>query len=269
MQEFNPYQLIRYYVSNWALIIFLTALGLIVGLIYNSFIQKPSYRSEATLLLVNNSTIDATPDGTLLNNYVELFKSRRVLEPVIAQQNLQIPYDKLVNSVEATNENGTEVIKVAISTSDPKTSQLLLNGAVTSLKTQVEQLYGKGNVKVVDNANLPTQPHNVKTYLQLILSTIAGLLVSIIFLFFKYDIKLNNGTLNQEVPRKAARTNQSSPLKLISNFLTRLKNNISSKKEKEIKVKTKKSTKSINTAKKKPTTKKATSTKVAKSKKQL
>ena len=147
------------------------------------------YRSSATLLLIDPTKTRTAQDVTLINNYVELFQSRRVIEPVIEAQKIDTTYEALVGSISATNEKGTEVINVSVSTTDPEQSQKFLRGTVNSFKNQVAELYGKDNISVVDNASEAIPPYNVKHAQQLAIATAAGFVVSLIVLFFIYDIK--------------------------------------------------------------------------------
>jgi capsular polysaccharide biosynthesis protein len=190
VQDINLYHLLKFYAKNWLWIVLVTGIGVLAGVVYNNYIQTPLYKSGATLLLISPVDKKVTQDVTLLNNYVELFKSRRVLEPVIAKQNLDLSYDTLVKSIETTNEKNTEVIKVAISTENAQTSRALVEGAVESFKEQITQLYDIDNVKIVDDASLAITPYNVHKERVLAIATVAGLVVVLTVLFFAYDLTL-------------------------------------------------------------------------------
>lgn len=145
MEEINLYHLLKYYATKWRIILVATLIGLAVGLIYTSIIQTPVYKSEATLLLVNPNANQAPQDQILINNYVELFESRRVLLPAIKKQGIDMDYREVESIVMATAEKDTDVIKVSISTTDPKQSQDFINAAIASFKNQAKQLYGAAN----------------------------------------------------------------------------------------------------------------------------
>ncbi len=187
MEEINLYKLLRFYVQNWLLILTITLVGFAAGLAYNQFIQVPMYKSNATLLFVNPNGRGSTQDATWLNNYVQLFQSRRVLEPVIKDQNLDASFDSFIGSVSAVNDKGTEVIRLSVSTDDPVRSQEFLRQAVLSFKAEAKELYGNDNLRIVDNASNAEPPYNVKKELQLAIATGAGFVVSLIVLFFIYD----------------------------------------------------------------------------------
>lgn len=197
MQEINLYNLLKFYAKRWLVIATLTVLGFFIGVIYNSFIQVPLYKSTATLILINEG--ETRPqDSTRINNYIELFKSRKVLQPVIDDLHLSTPYDELVKSIEASNEKNTEVIKLAVATPEGETSQKVADAAIESFRKEVNTLYNQDNIKTVDKASQPDKPYNVHTMLQLGLSTAGGFLLAIIALFFVYDFKLTKKSLQEE-----------------------------------------------------------------------
>lgn len=187
MEEINLYKLLGFYVRNWLLILSITLAGLAAGLIYNQFIQVPMYKSNATLLVIKES--GSAQDTTLLNNYVQLFQSRRVLEPVIKAQNLDMTFEEISGGVSAVNEKSTEVLRVSVSTDNPQVSQKFLAAAVDSFRNEAENLYDKRNITVVDNASEAVPPYNVNKPLQLAIATGAGFVVSLLVLFFIYDAR--------------------------------------------------------------------------------
>lgn len=203
MQDINLYQLISFYAKKWYWILLLTVVGAAAGFIYNSYIQVPLYKSDATLLIVSGGDQKVGQDSTLINNYLQLIKSRRVLEPVIAQQGHSISYDELTGSTTATNEKNTEVIKIAIASKDPETSKQLVDGVVASFKDEVKELYNRNNISIVDNASKSSQPYNVQTWTLILITMLSGLFLSLIALFFAYDLNL---TKKKPIAKKAVKT---------------------------------------------------------------
>ncbi len=186
VQDINLYHLLKFYVKKWPWIIGLTIIGGLAGFIYNTYLQVPLYKSNATLLIVS---IDpkVTQDTTLINNYIELIKSRRVLAPVISDQHDAMSYDDLAAAISATNQKNTEVINVSVSTKNADESQHLTDGILASFKDQVKKLYKQDNISVVDNASLAAKPYNVHKELYLAIASGVGLLLAVAVLFFVYD----------------------------------------------------------------------------------
>ena len=188
MQDIKLYHLLKFYAKKWHWIAALTAIGALAGYVYSAYIQVPLYKSDATLLIISTDSVKTSQDSTLINNYIQLLKSRRVLEPAIKKQGSNISYDELVSSIIATNEKNTEVIKLSIASKDADMSTRLVNGVVASFRDEVKSLYKRDNISIVDDASRTPTPYNVRTVLLLAVTTAVGLLISLISLFFAYDI---------------------------------------------------------------------------------
>lgn len=199
MQDINLYHLLKFYVKKWPFIIGLTAIGALAGFVYNTYIQVPLYKSDATLLLVNTDSTKVAQNTTLINNYIELLKSRRVLEPVLNDQNHVMSYEELASAITATNDKGTEVIKVSIATKNADTSKKIADGVVASFRDEVKNIYELDNVSVVDNASQADEPYNVHKALYVALTSAAGFIASITVLFFIYDLKASKQSVGKTV----------------------------------------------------------------------
>jgi capsular polysaccharide biosynthesis protein len=196
VEEINLYDLLKHYAKNWMNILTGVLLGAIIGLIYTNFVQVPLYKSEATLLVVSAGQNRTTQDTVLINNYTELFKSRRVLQAVVDQEKYGAGYEQLLNRTTATNGKDTDVIKVSIADTNPDTSTRLLKQSLTIFKKEAEALYNSNNIQIVDEASTPTKPYNVRVLMQMGLSIAAGFMAAVIVLFFVYDYKMSNGGKN-------------------------------------------------------------------------
>lgn len=165
-------------------------IGAIAGVTYTYFVQTPEYTSKAQLLLVGNTRSNAT-DSVVLNNYVQLFTSHRVLDSVIEEHKYDKGYDSLAANTTAENVKNTDIINVSISTSDAKQSRALLEDAIVTFSTNAKELYGNNNVRinVVDGASQPTRPENIKPVVQIGLAVAASFALGVISLFFVYDYR--------------------------------------------------------------------------------
>lgn len=237
MQEINLYDLLKHYAKYWYVIATLTLVGFVSGVVYNNFVQVPEYTSNATLILVSTDPSNAAQDTTTINNYLELMKSRRVLDPVIAKQHLQLSYDQLSNAINTSNDKDTEVMKLAVTTNNSYVSTQAANGIISSFRSQVKALYNLDNIKVVDSASTTSEPSNVHKGLQLALTTIAGFILATIIIFFIYDYRLGHPKSTKK-PKAAASIN-TKPAKASASPRKTPKKSISSK-AKPAKIKSKK-----------------------------
>lgn len=195
MQEINLFDLIKFYVKKWPYFIVALFIGALVGLAYTYIIQKPSYVSKATLLVVGAQRPASNQESVVLNNYLELFKSYRVLNPVIVEKNYVGSYETLAQNVTAKNDKNTDIMKVSIASNDPTTSKALLEGSIQSFRAQLKELYGTGTLMIntVDYPNYPSQASNVNPPKQIGISILVATSLMLIGLFFIYDYKHSFG----------------------------------------------------------------------------
>lgn len=206
MEEINLYDLLRYYAKKWLTILTIVLLGAIVGVGYTYYFQKPQYTSTATLLLVGTNR-SSSQESVVLNNYVELFKSRSVLETVISERKYNQSYNALAANTTAVNVRNTDIINVSITTSDANTSKALLETAIGEFREESEKLYGDTSIEinVVDEADAPKSPTNVKPVQQIGLAVSGAFVLALVMLFFVYDYKTsqqNSRKMQKDVSKK-------------------------------------------------------------------
>lgn len=194
MEELNLYDLLRYYAKEWLTILTVVIIGTIIGIGYTYYIQQPKYESKATLLVVGTGRSSAGQESVVINNYVELFRSRRVLDPVIASNNYDKNYETLLANTKSNNVKNTDIINVSIATADSKKSKALLDDAIRTFSAESKKLYGNDSIKinVVDSPDAPDSPTNIKPLQQIGLAVVASLALAIVGLFFVYDYRKSN-----------------------------------------------------------------------------
>ena len=197
-------------------------IGLSIGLAYNLFIQEPAYKSQASLL-VSGTVSGGDQQKIVINNYMQLLESRRVLEPVIDKLDLSYNYDALNNKISTSNQKDTEVIVITVTDGSPEQANKIAARAIESFKEQTKELYKAGQIQVIDGASAPNQPYNVHKSMQLLLFSSAGFLFAIISLFFVYDYRLSTAG-------KASAVTNSAPKE---SLVSKLKGKINNKKNKQ------------------------------------
>ena len=217
MEEINLYDLLRYYAKRWLTITIALMVGAIVGTIYTFYIQQPQYKSSATVLLIGANNTGSNQGSVTINNYVNLFTSRRVLDPVISKLEYNGGYEKLASNTTAENTKNTDIIKLSLKTSSAKDSKALLEAAIQEFDNQSKALYGKTSVKlnVVDSATMPSAPDNVKPVQQIGVATAGAGFLAIVALFFVYDYRKSQILTKRKATKaksrnKKAKTNKSS-----------------------------------------------------------
>ena len=129
---------------------------------------RPEY-TAGTLLYVNNSNIsvgsasfsisnaDLSAAQKLVDTYVVILKSRRVLNEVIAEANVSYTYDELCDMITAEAVNNTEVFEIRVTTHSPQQSELIANTIAHVLPDKISEVVNGSDVKIVDYAVIPAR----------------------------------------------------------------------------------------------------------------
>ena len=114
MEEIDLKELFSFIKDKLGLLITITSVICLIGCIYGLFIQTPLYQSDTTVILSSSETTltqnDLNMNKNLVDTYAEIVKSRRVLEQVIDELNLEITYNQLHSKILVSSVNNTEII---------------------------------------------------------------------------------------------------------------------------------------------------------------
>ena len=155
------------------------------------------YKSYTTIILGGNETTasqtitqsDITLNKNLVDTYAEIVKSRRVLEQVIAELDLEETYEELSNKISVSSVNNTEIIKITVADSNPIEAKNVANVTANFFSKEVVKLYNMNNVNVLDEANETNEPYNINIPKQVIIYFFIGIIIalSILFIIFYFD----------------------------------------------------------------------------------
>lgn len=211
VEEIDLKEVLNYFKSRIAWIIITVLLVVAVGNVYRIFTRKPLYKSETSIVLVNNSSTanssytDLQVNKNLVSTYSEIIKSRKVLEPVIDNLELDYGYATLRSKVSVAEVTDTEIIKVSVSDKKPEKARDIANEIADVFSKEVQEIYKLDNVSIVDKAVIATSPYNINHIKDNVIFIAIGLIVScgIIFIVFYFDTTIKT---SEEIENKLGLT---------------------------------------------------------------
>lgn len=209
MEEINLNELFNYFLSKIVYIILFTILGLVVGLFYTEFFQTPLYKSSTTIVLArtweSTDSTGITSNDVILNQklvatYREIIKSRRILDKVVDNLELDVESEDLMNSITVTNVNETELLSISVSTESAKDSAAIANEIAKVFEKEIVDIYNIENVSIIDEAKVMTNAYNISPLKTTALGGIVCLVLScmVIFVMFYFDTTIKNSTTIEE-----------------------------------------------------------------------
>ena len=210
MEEVNLKEMFSYFLSKYLLIILFVVLGACACIVYSLFIQKPMYNSYTTVVLArssdstsNSGTLqsDVTTNQKLVSTYREIIKSRRILNQVISNLDLNMSYETLHNMVSVTNEKDTELIKIAVNSQNSKDAKDIANEIAKVFSKEIENIYEIKNLSIIDYADENTTPYNINVPKQMVISVLVSFVLAcgIIFVMFYFDTTIKS---SEEIEEK-------------------------------------------------------------------
>ena len=201
MEEIDLKEMFDYFKGKVIWILMALIVAVLVGNTYTFIRRVPMYKSNTTIVLVSEhqnegyNTSELQLNKNLVSTYSEIIKSRKVLEPVINNLNLDYSYGTLKSHVSVSSVTNTEIIKVVVADKDPEVSTKIADEIANVFTEEIQKIYKINNVSIVDTAVADTKPYNVSfvkdnaIYMALALVLSCG----IIFICFYFDTTIKTG----------------------------------------------------------------------------
>ena len=203
METIDLKELFEYYKSKFGIVILFVALVGILGCLYGLFIQKPMYKSSTSIVLISeakdNSQLtynDVSVNQNLVSTYSEIVKSKRILNQVINNLNLDYSYGALSNNIEVSSVTGTQIIKITVTDGNSKTAMRVANEIAKVFSKEIPELYNISNVNVLDTAEVASSAYNVNIVKQSTIFLLVGLVLGlgVVFVMYYFDRSVKNAS---------------------------------------------------------------------------
>ncbi|MGN1095450.1 MAG: YveK family protein, partial [Eubacteriales bacterium] len=160
-------QIFKALIKRWWIILLasLVCAGAFFGYTYLKI--TPMYRANAMMYVNNKMSIGSTSisisdlntAAKLVDSYSIILKSRLTLEEVIKKADLKYTYSQLYDMVSVAAENGTEIFRITVKSSDPVEAAKICNTIVEVLPEKISGIIEGANVSVVDLAVVPASSY--------------------------------------------------------------------------------------------------------------
>ena len=195
MEEIDLTELFDYFLKRALYIVIAAIVCLILGLTYTLFLKEPKYKSDVNVIIVNKELqatslqSDLAANQKLAATYRELVESRRILNQVIDNLQLNYTIGELQDMISVENVNETEIIKITVSSADAKEAKKIANETAEIFQDEVKDIYNLENVSIVDNAVLAKAPYNINIVKESVIYIALGMVLScgVIFVIYYFD----------------------------------------------------------------------------------
>lgn len=196
METIDIKEMLEYFKNKISIIILITAVVGILGCLYGMFIQVPKYTSSTSIVLISSTSSessltysDISLNQNLVSTYSEIIKSKRILNRVRENLDLNISYGELNSFVNVSSVTGTQIIKVSVTTTDNAKAALIADEIANVFAEEIPDLYNISNVNILDTAEVSENPSNINLVKQTVLFILVGLVLGlgIVFVLYYFD----------------------------------------------------------------------------------
>lgn len=163
-------------------IILCAILGGLLAFGYTRFLVTPLYQAEAKLYMVSASAgsmisiSDLQLGSQLTSDYQQLMVSRPLLEDVIDSLDLNMGYGTLKGMISVSNPTDTRILRVTVTSSDPKLSCDIANELVDQAVVYLPRVMECDEPNVVERAVIPGGASSPNYARNVLFGVIAGIL---------------------------------------------------------------------------------------------
>lgn len=156
--------------------------ALLAGLITH-FAITPKFTATAKMYMVSSSS-QSVVDLTDLNigqsisgDYVELLKTRPIIEGVIQEQNLEYSYRELVNMINLSVVNNTRIIQIDVTSPDKKEAMNVANAIAEKGVSELPKLMETPAPHIAEYAIVPVNKSSPSLTKNTMIGALLGLLI--------------------------------------------------------------------------------------------
>ena len=163
VQEIDLIDLFGYYMSRLWLLIAAVVIGAVIAGAYTFYLVPNRFTAVSRMYMISASSSsvvdlsDLNIGASLSNDYVELMKSRPIIEDVINELGLGYTYEQVLDMIRLDVVTNTRIIKISATSTDPEEAMNIANQMARIAKIRLPKIMDAPSPSIAAEAVLPTQ----------------------------------------------------------------------------------------------------------------
>lgn len=179
--------------SKAYIIILAGLIGALAALGVTMLLITPKYTSTTSMYMLTRSANggaitsgDLQAGSQLTQDYMELTKSRTVLDSVIRTLNLDMTIEELKSCITVENAADTRIMTISVEHEDPEMAQDIADELRNTAGQMIEDIMDIEAVNTIDEASFPTTQSSPSTMKNTLLGAMAGIILAIAVIVLIY-----------------------------------------------------------------------------------
>ncbi len=180
--EIDLLELLAYYRDRilWIILGFLAGATIAAAITY--YLITPVYTATSKMYMVSSSTqsvVDLTDlniGQSLSKDYVELLKTRPIIEDVIDEQGLPYKYSELLQMLQMSVVSDTRIIAIHATSPDPEEAMNIANALADKGVKELPKLMETPQPHIAEYAIIPTNPSSPSFSRNIMIGALIGMI---------------------------------------------------------------------------------------------
>lgn len=182
-------ELLMLYLRKWWMIILCAVLAGAIAFGGTYCLMTPMYKANVSVYVNNNrenpedgyvSYNDLSVSLRLVNTYINIVTSNRVLEKVSEELDHEYTAAELAGYLSAEQLNNTEIFQVFATHPDPEEAARIANAVAKVAPEEIADVIEGSSARIIDMAKVPTQKASPNYTTMTLLGAAAGVLIAIV-----------------------------------------------------------------------------------------
>lgn len=176
--------------KRWIMIVAITVVATLISGVLSFFVIDPVYETS-TKLFIGKEESDETAYNTndiqmyqkLLQTYAQAIKTRDLVGRAINGLSYDLEAENVVEALTVTPVTDTQILQIKYQSKDPQEAKDVLKNITEEFITTSKELVSNGNVKVIEEVQLPENPISPNKKMNIAIAFLLGLMVSVGLVF--------------------------------------------------------------------------------------
>lgn len=159
----------------WILVL-ITIMTTALGYVKNTYFTTPLYQSSTRMII--------GADLELMKTLQVLIRDATVLQKVTNELSLKQSPEQLAQQISVGSVDGSQVVNIFVVDTDPAMAAKIANTTAKVFKSEVPNIVGFSNVKLLTKAKINSYPINADENRNLVIAFMIGMIVGIGVIYF-------------------------------------------------------------------------------------
>ena len=176
--------------KRWIMIATITIIATIISGILSFFVIKPTYETSTKFFigkeesnLEGYNSNDIQMYQKLLQTYAEAVRTNEVIKAAIDNTSSSLSVSDVKSDLTVTPISDTQILQIKYQNGDPSEAKEILENITNQFVILAKELVTNGNVKVIEEVQLPQNPVAPNKKMNIAIAFLLGLMVSVGIVF--------------------------------------------------------------------------------------